>query len=121
LRRAALYGRSPLRQGRRPDRALRRRSAHDRGGERPPRRRTPAARRPLQGDGGDRADAHGADGRVGPVPTVRTFANLKKSAAHAILLACSIIINLLAFRRSCNAEMFERGPFAEYLSVSSST
>ena len=46
LGRAPLYGRSPLRQGRRADRALRRRSAHDRGGERPPRRRTPAARRP---------------------------------------------------------------------------
>ena len=46
----------------RSDRALRRRPAYDRGGQRPPRRRAPAARGPLQGDGGDRADAGGADG-----------------------------------------------------------
>ena len=39
-----------------PDRALRRRSAHARGGERPSRRREPEARRPLQGDRGGGAD-----------------------------------------------------------------
>jgi acetylornithine deacetylase/succinyl-diaminopimelate desuccinylase-like protein len=41
--RAALHRRAALRLARDPDRALRRRPAHDRGGQRAPRRRAPAA------------------------------------------------------------------------------
>ena len=43
--RAALHGCPSLRRGGHPDRALRRRPAHDRGGQRPSRRRAPAAGR----------------------------------------------------------------------------
>ena len=83
--RAALYRRAPLRQGRRANRALRRRPAHDRGSQRPPRRRAPAARRPLQGDGSHRADAGGAAGDVkskGP-----TFGRPAGSGPRAVTLA----------------------------------
>ena len=52
LRRAALYRCAPLRQGGRADRALRRRAAYDRGSQRPPRRRAPAAVGFVQGDRG---------------------------------------------------------------------
>ena len=54
--RAALYRRPPLRRRRRADRPLRRRPAHDRGGQRAPRRRAPAAGRPVQGDRGGGAE-----------------------------------------------------------------
>jgi succinyl-diaminopimelate desuccinylase len=47
---AALYRRAPLQCRGHPDRALRRRPAQPPRGERPPRRRAPEARRPLQGD-----------------------------------------------------------------------
>ena len=54
-RRAALHRRAPLQRGRHSDRALRRRAADARGGERPSRRREPPPRRPVQGDRGGRA------------------------------------------------------------------
>ena len=47
-----------------PDRALRRRPAHARGGERPPRRREAEARRPVQGDRGRGARLCGSAGRT---------------------------------------------------------
>ncbi len=104
LGRAALYRRPPLREGRRADRALRRGAAYDRGSQRPPRRRTPAARRPLQGDGGDRADAGGAAWGVGiTAPQAPSFTALCSRRARPTP-RCS--------RRLAKGPWGEIGPFS---------